>query len=428
MSRRRDGLALLRFQLHAGVRVALRTMVPVLMALVGASVLYGSPAVLVGAVAALLFPPAPSLGSALLAAALCFAVARAAARRLTLGLGGWIRHLPATPTSHRRAVTAGLVVVQGPVLTLLLASGLVAGAGGSAATWLRLLGLPLLAWSASVSALSVGRSRWSAAAAAVAAWGGVGWGLALATGLLFAAERMSGEVASGTGRGSGSQRRREVVLSGTEGNGATRAAAFWLVVSARAVGARIASAWLISLLAAAPAALFLRNNVLTPGQEEAAARLGSLTAAVLAMAVLAEVLVERRPPWPWVRALPWSGRMRAGLDAALLGAAALPCLAPALIWPAVMPSLVATLPWLALRGAAEVRRAPGHQGGVASLLLEGGLVAGIVTLVPWISAGLLALTPLALALAGARDQGQEVSRWHELHHVAAGDPLSWSER
>jgi hypothetical protein len=92
----------------------------------------------------------------------------------------------------------------------------------------------------------------------------------------------------------------------------------------------------------------------------------------------------------------------------------------------VVPSLLATLPWLALRGAAEIRRAPGHQGGAARLLLEGGLVAGLVTLAPWGAAGLLVLTPVALGLAAERERRQETSRWHELHHLAAGDPLSWS--
>jgi hypothetical protein len=176
-----------------------------------------------------------------------------------------------------------------------------------------------------------------------------------------------------------------------------------------------------------PTLLFLRNNSLTPGQEEAAARLGGLAAAVLAIAILAEALVKRRPPWPWARSLPWPARLRVGLDAALLGAVALPSMAVALAVPSVIPSLLATVPWLALRGAAEIRRAPGHQGGTARLLLEGGLVGGLVTLVPWVAWGLLAATPVALGIAAGRERRQEISRWHELHHVAAGDPLSWSD-
>ena len=42
--------------------------------------------------------------------------------------------------------------------------------------------------------------------------------------------------------------------------------------------------------------------------------------------------------------------------------------------------------------------------------------------------GLLAvlLAPLALRAAAERERRQKVSRWLELHHLAAGDPQSWS--
>jgi len=417
-------LTLLRFQLRAGARVAVRTTVPTAMALVGVVVLYGSPAVILGAVATLLFPPRGSIQAALLASGLFFAVSRAAACRLTLGLGGWIRHLPVSSSAQRRAVTAGLVAVQGPALAVVLAGGLAVVSSQPATTLPRLLGLPLLAWGAALAAVGAGWTRWVAAAGAISAWAGSWWGPLLSAGLLLLAETAARPVDVETRRRAG--RWANVSRARQEGE-ALGAAAFWTMVSRRAIGIRVARSWLTSLLAVGPTLLFLRNNSLTPGQEEAVARLGGLAAAVLAIAILAEALVKRRPPWPWARSLPWPARLRVGLDAALLGAVALPSMAVALAVPSVIPSLLATVPWLALRGAAEIRRAPGHQGGTARLLLEGGLVGGLVTLVPWVAWGLLAATPVALGIAAGRERRQEISRWHELHHVAAGDPLSWSD-
>ena len=320
-------------------------------------------------------------------------------------------------------MTAGLVAVQGPALAVVLAGGLAVVSSQPATTLPRLLGLPLLAWGGSLAALGAGWPRWAAAAGAISAWTGSWWGPLLSGGLLLLAEAAARPLDVETRRRAG--RWANASLARREGE-APGAAAFWTMVSGRAIGIRVARSWLASLFAVVPTLLFLRNNSLTSGQEEAASRLGGLAAAVLAIAVLAETLVKQRPPWPWARSLPWTARLRVGLDAAVLGAVALPSTAVALVEPAVIPSVLATLPWLALRGAAEIRRAPGHQGGTSPLVLEGGLVAGLVTLVPWMAWGLLAATPVALGLAAGRERRQETSRWQELHHAAAGDPLSWS--
>ena len=95
--------------------------------------------------------------------------------------------------------------------------------------------------------------------------------------------------------------------------------------------------------------------------------------------------------------------------------------------PSSLPAVVATLPLLALRGSAAIREELGRSAGASGpLLLEGLLVAGIVALVPWSAIVMLALTPVAARLGIERERRQPVSRWHELHHLAAGDPLSWS--
>jgi hypothetical protein len=39
----------------------------------------------------------------------------------------------------------------------------------------------------------------------------------------------------------------------------------------------------------------------------------------------------------------------------------------------------------------------------------------------------LALTPISIWHAAELEKRREISRWHELHHLAAGDPMSWSD-
>ena len=60
--------------------------------------------------------------------------------------------------------------------------------------------------------------------------------------------------------------------------------------------------------------------------------------------------------------------------------------------------------------------------------VEGWLLAGSATLLPWLGALALAAVPWALADAAERDRRQRVSHFRELMHSAVGDPLSWSRR
>jgi hypothetical protein len=54
------------------------------------------------------------------------------------------------------------------------------------------------------------------------------------------------------------------------------------------------------------------------------------------------------------------------------------------------------------------------------------LAAALLALLPWLVLLLLPLTLPVLAAAATRERRQKVSRWLELHHLAAGDPQSWS--
>jgi len=92
-------------------------------------------------------------------------------------------------------------------------------------------------------------------------------------------------------------------------------------------------------------------------------------------------------------------------------------------------AVAACLPTLTFRGAGALR---GHArpgtGVPAAFVVEAGLVASWVAVVPWLAALALAAAPLAWRAAADRERRQRVSRWDELHHRAAGDPLSWDAR
>ena len=74
-----------------------------------------------------------------------------------------------------------------------------------------------------------------------------------------------------------------------------------------------------------------------------------------------------------------------------------------------------------------MRRAPERRTGASGeILMEGLLLAAAVALIPWISILAPFAAPWAVRAAAERDRKQKVSRWLELHHLAAGDPQSWS--
>lgn len=215
----------------------------------------------------------------------------------------------------------------------------------------------------------------------------------------------------------GKGRRRRIPIAGPE----TR-------ITLRAMGWRLPAAGLASALIVVPALLFVTNNQLTMGQERLAIRLAGLLAVVFPAALSAEALSVRRPPWPWSRSLPVSPARRVVMDAAFLASVGLPALVVSCFWLWSAIPVVASVPFIALRAAAGVRRAPGHQGGASGpMLAEGSIAAMAVGLVPWSALVCVMLTPLALRWAIQAERRHDVSGWHELQHLAAGDPAAWSE-
>jgi hypothetical protein len=65
-------------------------------------------------------------------------------------------------------------------------------------------------------------------------------------------------------------------------------------------------------------------------------------------------------------------------------------------------------------------------GASGKILFFGAFIALLICLIPLSSLFFLALTPLSLRAAVQAEKHQKVSKWIELHHLAAGDSLSWS--
>jgi hypothetical protein len=440
---RRALRAICAFHLRVGARVALLALVPVLGGTVGALIFLGPDDV--KGLTEVLFGRQAGFLAALLVLGVAFALASFAAPRVTTGLAGWLRHLPATGASHRRAAVMAIAVAQAPMLLLIAALAAAPRLNGAAATsdtTVRWAGLPLIALAAAFAALAargaaaaVPGARPSGMAALGARRGAVVLPLALAAGLC-------------AGLGSGPALAAALVLlaladlaagslrrPAAGSPAALKATATFALpwrIAWRALGwRRTAAAFGLAILPLAAAAFFLHNNLpplVTSRDQAVAARLGGGAACVLLLCRLAGLLAALRPAWPWARTLPWPSRRRVLDDAGFLATLCLPlAAAAACLQPAVLAPLVATLPFLALRAAAALRRPPGGNVGPAGvILMEGLLVAGALALLPWLALAFLAAAPWAARDGAARERRLKVSRWMERHHLAAGDPASWS--
>lgn len=412
-----SSLAILRFHLAAGTRLALRVLLPAVAAAVGGLMLLGPD--FLDSLARTLFGSSVAPASILLVPAACLGIAGMAGPRICRGVaGGWLAHLPATGAAHRRAATVAVAVAQAPVV-LALALLSAAAAPSLWASLADLAGLVLTALAA--AALAVPTTRpWTVRPLALAAvllplW--AGWTALAGAALLAVMDRFAGPLGKLAAVRPPASRWKAVPLP--------------LRIAARALRWRLLGAYGLAALVLIVAYAFLVNNELAPVHRQLAVRLGGAVAAVLHLAQLAEAVAVLRPAWPWARSLPWSARHRVGTDAALLTGLAMPVLLGVAFLPgASVPSLLAVaalLPLAGFRAAGAVRRAPESSSGASGEILSEGLfAAGLVALVPWLSLLALAAAPLALRSAAERERRQKVSRWLPLHHLAAGDPQSWS--
>jgi hypothetical protein len=353
--------------------------------------------------------------------------ASAAAPRICRGLGGWMRHLPIHGRAQRRAALLAITVAELPVILGMMIFSWVA-AGFGAAFAIDLLGLAVCAPAAALAVMPVERplpARPLALAAALAAVsGGLGL-LAAGAGLLLAADAVAGELPRHATAGGAPVAERSWLGRLLPGG------LLELVevrIAWRALGWRLLSALAAGLLPLGAALFFVTNNELAPRHVRLAALLGGTCAVVFLFADLGEALGVRRPAWPWSRSLPWSALSRVRTDATLLAVHALPLLLiTAWIDPLAALAVLAVTPWLAARAAGAVRRAPERRTGASGeIILQGSLLAALVALLPWVALLALLGLPWALRAAAERERAQKVSKWLELHHLAVGDPQSWS--
>jgi hypothetical protein len=400
--------ALLRFHLRVGARLALRVLAPVLAAVVGGMMLLGVD--FINSFGALLFG---SSGGLIIAFA-CLGVAWVAAPRVCRGLDGWMRHLPVSGLAHRRAAMLAMAAAQGSLLVLFLFFAAAASKNG-ADPWPSLAGLLVAPPAAALAAMPVRFvARPLALVAAFLPFSG-GWlPVGLGAVLLVVADAIAGPL------------RKTAPAISLRRKGTGR----WLEarIAWRALGGSLLGAFLTSLLPLGAALLFVRNNELAPVHVRLGALLGGGTAVVLLLSGLGESLAVRRPAWPWSRSLPWTARHRVLFDSLFLGAHALPLvLLTAWIEPLAAVAVLLVIPFLAARTAGAVRRAPERRTGASGeILIEGMLLAAAVALLPWGSLVALTGTPSAIRAAAERERRQKVSRWQEIHHLAVGDPQSWS--
>ncbi len=111
------GGAFLRFHLKVGARIGLRLLAPVLAGLFAVYYLLRPELVLL--LAERLLKGADGLRRGLTLSVLTGIFVSAIAPRVTLGLGGWLRHLPASSRRHRALAAAAIWTAATPILVVL---------------------------------------------------------------------------------------------------------------------------------------------------------------------------------------------------------------------------------------------------------------------------------------------------------------------
>jgi hypothetical protein len=342
-----------------------------------------------------------------------------AAPRICLGLNGWIRHLPARSLTHRRLASIAIALSQIPILLVLGVLAFIAFLVFKVSPFLYLSGLPILGLASGLCVLPVKHNYLSkplAFAACILSTSG-NWLFLIAAILLLIIADLAAGTLSPTRKSHVSQRS----LSSSWMN---------VLIVLRALRLRILFPYLPALFVLGLTSLFLSNNTLTPHQTFRGVIFGGTLSISMLFAFFANSLAIRRPPWPWARSLSWSAKQRISTDATLISLSSIPILILVIllktqsIWPVVI-----CIPPLGLFASLSVRRAFENQlGAVWQTLIVGTTASILVCLIPLVSIAFLAVTPLLIKFGAEQDKNQKVSVWLEMHHLAAGDSLSWSRQ
>jgi hypothetical protein len=407
--------AVFRFHLHVGTRLALRILVPFVSIFFALYYLL-RPELFNSLMAHLLESGLPLSG--ITTTFICVFFAGFASRRICLGLGGWIRHLPVEAIVQRRMAMLAVSIALIPALAILAGLAIAAIKLYRVSGVPFIAGLPLVGLSCGLFVLPVERTFFTRFLAALAALGCSSNNWAFLAGgflLLIAADGISGPLAQKKKRARIPKPFKKMILI---------AAINW-----RALRLRPFALYLLSLPFLGASQLFIANN--DPGPHLAAKMIlfGGALSLMLFCSLIANMLASRRPPWPWIRSLPWSAKTRVTWDSTFISlqAAPLVVLVGIMNFRSMIP-LVLSLPPIAIYSAYSIRHAPESvMGASGKVLLIGTFCSFLLCMLPWSSVVILTLSPLIANLAIQAEKHQKVSRWLELHHLAAGDSLSWSE-
>lgn len=353
-------------------------------------------------------------------AGLCVVLAAVAVPRVTLGATGWLRSLPLSSATSRRAAIAALCAVQ--AFTIAVACLAILGAlfvYHAALDPAKLVGIALIIPAAASLVIPVERraaraialvaialslpGRWPTDVAAVAA--------------LVSSDLLAGRIVPLRRRRLRSERAlRWRVIPAIQ----------WIRLTARAVPTASLGASLIlpALFIAFGYLIVLHNPDLDRATATRTVRVTGMLALASFAAALADTIVRVRPTWVWARSLPWSARQRVAGDALLIGAALFAagiCLVP--LDPRSAAAVLPLAAPLAAGAAASIRTGAGRQTSAAGEVVLLAVILGApVAFWPWTAAVGLLLTPMLFAGAVRRDQRLVATRWRELHHDAVGDP------
>ncbi len=403
------------FHLHVGTRLALRIFIPVV-AVFFALYYVLRPELFLSLMATLL--DGGFLLSGIFTTFLFLIMAGFAARRVCLGLDGWIRHLPALSSIHRRMAAIAIFTAQIPLLIILAGLACMSSKLFEVPAAPYLTGLPFVGLVCGFSVMPVKRKTLSRPLAILAgiSLSSNSWGL-LIPGILslLAADALSGPLVS--------KKRHPKFRKPFKG--------IFLVslINWRALRLRILIPYLLSLPFLGAAQLFITNNNPPPSLTEQVIRFGGTLSVILFCAILANMLAARRPPWPWIRSLPWSAKSRILSDFSFMSIFVLPLLVivGVMNFRAMLP-LALSFPLFVLYSAYSIRQDAESPIGASGKVLIFGIIGALtLCIIPWSSLFFLGLTPWILKEAIKAEKHQKVSQWLELHHLAAGDSLSWSE-
>jgi hypothetical protein len=407
--------ALFLFHLHVGIRLALRIFIPAVAVFFALYYVLGYEFFL-SLMATIL--DGGFLLSGIFTTFLCLIIASFAARRICLGLNGWIRHLPGNSHTHRRTAAISILFAQLPILVILAVLVSIASKLFKISATPYLAGLPLLGLSCGLCVLPVKQKIITRPMAVLAGicFSSNNWGILVGGVLLLTvADSLSGHLVLKKKR---SKIHRQI-----------KSMFFVVSLNWRAIRLRPLIPYLFSLAIFGTTQLFLVNNNPSPQLAERVIRFGGTLSMVVFCSIFTNMLASRRPPWPWVRSLPLSAKSRIVWDSSFVSLLLLPLLfLVGLMNLKSMLALVASLPLFSVYSSYSIRHAPESLAGASGkVLLYGSIGSLFLCLIPWVSLFFLAITPLVLKEAIKAEKHQKVSQWLELHHLAAGDSLSWSK-